>query len=272
MQLTRTFRGWRRRAPSRARAMTLVAFVSGAVGAAQAQEPGYVRGRVRDDSTGAPLAGVLVAAQRGRAPYAAQAESDDSGRFVLRLKPGQYVVRARRIGYIEEIAPSVDVARAGESVALEMRMLTLPAVLEAVRVTESGGVRRNMLEGFDRRRRHGSGVYLDAAFVTRRGHPPIPDLLRGVSGIMVVGDGRNAVVQMGRARRNCYPLVYLDGKRLNAYNDNAEKMRFVFQMIPGRDVEAIEIYRGMSETPAEFGGATAPCGSIAIWSKPPPQR
>jgi hypothetical protein len=261
-----------RLAARRVAARALATLALCAAGEVRAQGPGYVRGRVRDDSTGAPLGAVLVTAQQGRSTITAPAESDDSGRFVLRLRPGRYLVRARRLGYIEEISPSVEVARAGESVPLEMRMLTLPAVLEAVRVTESGGIRKGMLEGFDRRRKHGSGVYLDASFVTRRGHPPLPDLLRGVSGIMVVGDGRNAVIQMGRARRNCYPLVYLDGKRLNAHNDNAEKMRFVFHMIPGRDVEAIEIYRGMSETPAEFGGATAPCGSIAIWSRPPPQR
>lgn len=38
-------------------------------------------------------------------------------------------------------------------------------------------------------------------------------------------------------------------------------------MISPGDVEAIEVFAGSSQIPAEFGGSTAGCGVIALWTK-----
>ncbi|RMH14199.1 MAG: hypothetical protein D6701_11515, partial [Gemmatimonadetes bacterium] len=38
-------------------------------------------------------------------------------------------------------------------------------------------------------------------------------------------------------------------------------------LIRPEDIEAIEVYRGASEVPAEFGGSDAGCGAIVIWTR-----
>jgi hypothetical protein len=37
-------------------------------------------------------------------------------------------------------------------------------------------------------------------------------------------------------------------------------------------VYGIEVYRGSGEIPAEFGGSTAGCGVIVMWTKSRPYR
>jgi hypothetical protein len=43
-----------------------------------------------------------------------------------------------------------------------------------------------------------------------------------------------------------------------------EKARDLFAISPA-EIEAIEIYRGAAEVPAEFSGSTAECGVVAVW-------
>jgi hypothetical protein len=233
----------------------------------------YVRvfGRVVEDSTGIPLAGVRLEAVREGTGPERRAQSGSDGRFSMLLPPGRYVVRARRIGFAERATETLDLRRPNEGVTVELRLVPVPAVLGTVAVEARAAAHASAMEGFARRRRLGQGIFLDFGGAARRDAPALPHLLRGLAGVQVSG-GYQPVVTMTRAAPGCFPVVYLDGTRISGAHDAAESVRGVLGMIPGGDVEAIEVYRGPSETPGEFGGLAAPCGAIAVWSRQPTPR
>jgi outer membrane receptor for ferrienterochelin and colicin len=119
------------------------------------------------------------------------------------------------------------------------------------------------------RRYLGLGRFVDREEIVRRGQPPLAELLRSVPGVRVTGSGPHAMVTMARVAHSCYPVVFLDGTRLNRAFDEPGEIASILAMIPGRTIETVEVYRGPAETPGDFGGADAPCGVIGVWSIEP---
>lgn len=94
-----------------------------------------VRGVVVDDASGRPLPGVVVVLFDSRGNRLTGVLAGDDGRYALRTtSPGQYAVRAERIGFRAE-APTKIALRAGETIELRLATRPVPVVLGAVRVT-----------------------------------------------------------------------------------------------------------------------------------------
>jgi hypothetical protein len=68
-----------------------------------------------------------------------------------------------------------------------------------------------------------------------------------------------------RASQNCNPIVVVDRVSTDA--------GVLASMVPN-DLEAIEVYLGMSTVPAEYLQAAdrAQCGMIVVWTRVPPQK
>jgi hypothetical protein len=63
---------------------------------------------------------------------------------------------------------------------------------------------------------------------------------------------------MMRTPRGCQPDIFLDGFPANLSTPpNA----------PAGDIVAVEVYRSLSETPAEFLRPDNRCGAIVIWTR-----
>lgn len=235
---------------------------------ALAQAQAILRGRVVEDGTMQPLATVEVAVTRaGGSRWVTR--TDARGAFALIVAPGRHVVRARQIGFAEahvevDLPPGLEHGR-----RVELFMEPLPYTLGAVAVTGHAALRASAMQRVAERRFLGLGLFLEHGEILRRGQPPVPDLLRGLPGVHVMGSGYTSVVTMSRARRGCFPIVYLDGHRLNRAFDALDAQQSVLAMIPGRTVETVEVYRGPAETPGEFGGSSSPCGVLAVWSVQP---
>jgi hypothetical protein len=60
---------------------------------------------------------------------------------------------------------------------------------------------------------------------------------------------------------SCQPAVFIDGVQIRA-----KPMELLFEMHPG-SVEGIEVYQGAATVPGEFGGSSAQCGVIAVWTR-----
>ncbi|HYD54313.1 MAG TPA: carboxypeptidase-like regulatory domain-containing protein, partial [Gemmatimonadaceae bacterium] len=124
----------RRSTSALARAFLLgVAALLGAVGTAQAQSVGSIRGTVTDSTTSQPIPGVsvvVVGTTRG-------ALTDASGRYVIRGVPaGTASVRAQRIGFAP-LTRSTAVA-ADQEATLDFTMRAQAAVLSEVVVVGYG--------------------------------------------------------------------------------------------------------------------------------------
>jgi len=146
------------------------------------------------------------------------------------------------------------------------------------------------LEGFYRRKARGWGIQLDREAIEAKAPVQVTDILLNLPGVRVIGTGGNTytVVMVGQAPRlpapsaqapspggvrnpnrqpelagggGCPISYWVDGIRF--YPDDR---RGINEIIVS-DVEAVEVYRRASETPAEFLDSDSRCGVVVIWTK-----
>jgi hypothetical protein len=247
--------------------LLLTALSAQTVPAQVTSTPGSVTGQVRSVETSAPLSGALVVLlASGRT-----AVTDAAGRFHLRDVPaGEHRLEARFLGH-HALPMSVEV-RAGEEVRLDLRLELDPVELEGVAVE---GRQRSgppaELRGFYERKARGIGHYITRDQIERQQPSRVTDVLRRVPGVRISpvtsSYGIEDVVQMGRSQgsrgRPCPVSYYLNGTpfELTSVGLNTE--------IRPVDVEAIEVYTGASQLPAEFNSMVrrSACGVIVIWTR-----
>lgn len=182
-----------------------LAMLAAAPAQAQRREPVVVTGQVVDAGTGQALPGVLVEVAPGERTVTTDAE----GRFTLRLREGNYMLNASRLGYTD--ANRVQ-AVAGDSVGpVRIALAPQPLLLERVNV---------VLDRFASRRR---GVamasrVLDRERLMHMGHSSLARLLEseamlvscgGSSGMFAGGMQRTCIYSRGQAVR---PQVYVDDR------------------------------------------------------------
>ncbi|MDB4905985.1 MAG: TonB-dependent receptor plug [Gemmatimonadetes bacterium] len=111
-------------------------------------------------------------------------------------------------------------------------------------------------------RKHvGMGKYFTRKDIEARNTFRMIEVLQDVPGISVAGP--NVIGRYNLRIQRCTDgrriAFYLDGVRV--YNDATD----FFSLFNVRDVEAMEVYRGVSEIPAEF--ASQACAAIVVWLK-----
>lgn len=186
--------------------------------------------------------------------------SDHAGKFRLGGLPGgTQSIEVRQIGY----APrryAVDLApdKVSEvNPVLEERAVVLEAV-------EVAGKKGSGIPDFDRRRKSGFGTYITRDDIEKRGAIRTTDLFRTIPGVQVLWNGSGYAIQMSRSASGYCPVqYYIDGSPfLSTGGDDMD------QIVQPQDIQAIEVYKGPTETPAEFqGGGSAACGTIVIWTR-----
>lgn len=227
--------------------------------AAQTQTPtgkGSLVGFVVSTSGDTPVPGAAVQLDTS----AWRAVADSQGRFELdSIDPGTYVLHVRAIGYEEgawRVRLHADQVTT-HSFDLARQAVELPGV--AVKGTIPLSARRFL--DFDRRRHGANGAFFTQEDIERVNPATLVDILvtaRGVQQVCLVND---CIAKMVRSPPGCYPQYYIDGHESTAY---------FARHTPPKDVKGIEIYRGSSEIPGEFGGSNSACGVIAIWTKSSP--
>lgn len=210
-------------------------------------------GRVVSAMTGGPLedAQVLLArAGRGTS-------TDERGRFSLADVPaGSDTVRVRLIGFADERLPITLQPGATTDVTFLLSETVLRMEEINVSVDRPAPVR---LEGFERRRRRGLGLFLTPEEIEERDARQPTDYLRNQPGISVSRSvlGKSQIL-MNRTNLDCQPEVLLDGVLVHDFH---------MDDLNQDDIWAIEIYRGSSEVPPEFTMHFEGCGLIVIWSR-----
>jgi len=213
-------------------------------------------GRSISDSTGDPIPGVEVVIEKLKS----RVESDREGRFVLAGIPwGVQTAVIRKIGFrpvrLRLIVAADDTLRT--DIRLEHTVVELPPVEVTASTVPPG------MEDFARRRLAGFRRFIDAKQLRQADHRRLSDLLTGVNGVRSVSRGLRTYLVSSRS--NCPLAVWLDG--IQIFSPGLRRTPPDINDFSTYQLEAVEIYSGPAETPAELSGVGAGCGAIALWTR-----
>ena len=210
-----------------------------------------ITGQIVASETGAPIKGATVQMMGTRMA----ATTDSMGRFALTgLPPGPVMLEARAVGYATGNWRLT--LRPGQVIDHQFDLDLLAYELPEVTVEAKKAARR--FADFERRRQSGMGYFITKEQIERASPTNLIDILVTVRGVQQVCITNDCFAKMVRAPPGCYPQYFLDGR---------ESTPYFARNTPPHDIQGIEIYRGGSEIPGEFGGSSSGCGVIAIWTK-----
>jgi hypothetical protein len=245
------------------------------------------------DEGGAPVPDAEVAVDTGATLQAARTDGEGVVQLPA-LAAGERRLAVRAVGFtpvdtVYTIPPEPDL-----TVTVAIGRVPAPGAqqLPVTRIVER---RATALEGFERRRRAGLGVYLTSEDLEKRKVRRVTDAFVGIPGMQV----SSGIVSMPRPgfggtralTEPCLVTVFVDGTRAQGIaspvqanangvlvadvaggpTGNAELGGAGYQSpflgVQPSDVAAIEVYRGLGVTPPEFAGMGSACGTIVVWTK-----
>ena len=134
-------------------------------------------------------------------------------------------------------------------------------VLDPVVVT---GRKTSDIPGYDDRKLHATGTFMDHEFIKNNSVASISDVFRRVAGMKVVfvSDGYTVVSNRGAIDLGCQSAQYfIDGTRYDIVNENID------DIVHPNEVAAIEVYASGLDTPAQFQSGQFQCGTVVIWTE-----
>ncbi len=210
-----------------------------------------------------------------------------AGTFAMRVEPGRYTLRIRRIGFNPLVTPLISLAA---NDVFEGTYRVSPAALRLA--TQRITARRDLedgRDGFARRKDLGLGVFLDRSQLAARDQRDFASLMVNIDGIRIEGDRKITSTEGWRCLYfmvNRIPVSSLPNAPTGTSN-----FPTLEDLVPtGHDVMGIEVYRDFKEVPSEFRleawpGSTAsqraapttgfgtrrsaqsPCGLVSVWTR-----
>ncbi len=233
-----------------------------------------IRGRVVD-STGGGLPGVSILVGA-----AGSALTNEAGRFELSAPgPLPWTLRVLKVGF----TPLSVIIRGPVAVDWDSTMTMRPAVLRLDDLKATAAVNdvvARRLSDFEFRRRVGSGKYLTEEDIRKRSGTRTAELLHGVPGVTVSYNPPGVPGGTGIRFARCHGAgisVWIDGfkQRPDTFyrrDDSYERAQVMAGMVADmldrvapQQIAGMEIYRGVSQLPAEFREDS--CAAIVIWTK-----
>ena len=256
-------------------------------GASRLSAQAVLRGVLYDDATGERLRGTVMLVDPATDAPLIHTTTDTLGQFTMQFRSGTFQVAAIHPGYSSVLSAPLAFQN-GERltvripIAVEGDPKHSIGVLEHVRPgdenkdTKRAG-RSVSLDGFESRRAVGTGLHYDHAQLLRSQHRTLGDFLQSVPGFRVGDPGsansmtlaRNqamSVVNSMSGATACKLAWFVDGHRLDIPGRN-DSMTDALGSMPLESLAGVEIFRGLSEMPAEFADPDIRCGAVAVWTR-----
>ena len=222
-----------------------------------------VRGRILEASENRPISMAAVSLLTREAVEVSSTLTNEDGRFQLssRTSSGFYLY-VEALGFLPRLEGSLNLIE-GDTVEVDFFLVPSPLLLDPLVVEAETQPRRLRMLGFFERKRAGLGGFIEREEIEKRDPRFLSDLFRMRPGFRVVYGAGGAVLVSRRtstfSNANCRPLIYLDGLPMvrGAIDD----------LIHPSLVEAIEIYSGISQLPAQYSGAESGCGVVLVWTR-----
>jgi hypothetical protein len=211
------------------------------------------------DSAGVGLPGAEITLNKSDKVHAI---TGDSGEFrIAGLPSGAVVFNVRRIGF--ESASFTAVLRAGRTQRAKFPLTPTAQALPLVAVSDTAS-KTHWLDDFARRKSTNRGTFIGRAEIERKGARTGTDVVRTVPGVRLVprrgGIGNQVLMTRGDGPRACVPQMFVHNMAYSGTLDD-----FIAE-----DIEAVEVYVGTSEVPAELDKAgRGICGAIVVWTRDP---
>ncbi len=232
-------------------------------------------GIVRNDSTGAPIPGAEVLLNG--TPH--RTETNAQGRYLLTgLPAGTYQAIYRLVGHLPA---RIDVRLTGaDTTRANVTLIPSAVVLSPVIVTATPNDTRGVgigREAFEERRRLGFGRFYDREAIRQvDGHLDLPTMLSRSSGADIRKTHHEPIygsltvwLALNPIRRNCVMQIYYNGSPVGRGGVlGVSEVRPVdLREFALTGLDAVEVYRSAAEVPQEYGGVSAGCGVILLWSR-----
>ncbi len=249
-----------------------------------------VHGVLLDAASNAPIPSAVVALTGTGGQWRGEMVTDSVGAFAFQdVRPGTYRLRTSRVGYRESRGALR--LTADSIVQLELKMAMARVQLEPVTVVARA--RRGVspvLQGFYARMEQGQGRFVTREEIQSRRPGRVTDMLRGIPNITSHGSRQGTgggTITRGSSGDRCTVVVWIDGMMVSqpsamgtATGGSAFRSprgagggggpredQSIDDYVHPNDVEGIEVYRGESDTPAEFMTRWVSCGTVVIWTR-----
>jgi len=268
-----------------AAAFALAMIVVPALASAQS----VLRGVLYDDATGTPLSGgAVVLVDPGSDTPIYHTQADSTGVFSLDIAhPGTYQIAAIHEGYQSILSGPVPF-QAGDRLTVKIPIATGGNPIHHIGVTEHVTAlaaaapaqpqpRTTEQEAMLAHRGHsGLGTVYDHQKLLSMNAHTVGDVLAMTPGVGVDDPmgGQGSSVQMRQSQMNfggtgtsssvCHVGWFLNGQRYDRPDDPGGMYALTGLSI--KEVDAIEVYRSISEVPAEYAASDLRCGVVAIWT------
>lgn len=187
--------------------------------------------------------------------------TNDSGEFELPgLPAGTITLGVRRLGY--ESATFSATLKPGKTHRATFPLTPSPQTLAEVKVQDTAST---WLALFEQRRSMHRGSFLTRQDFAKENLRVASDILRRVPGVQVLPTRTGTAIAMNRGAgaRRCIPQLYV---HQTPYSGN-------FDDFTPDDIEALEVYVGISEIPPDLVTMGRPiCAAIVIWTREPPPK
>lgn len=189
--------------------------------------------------------------------------TDESGQVYMAGVPAKKVtLHMRHVGYKEAelelfLTPGV---RTSTTMVMRRALVTVTALPKVVVRSDLVPARyagTARFDGFYRRKADGIGTFLTREFMDARAADRAEDLLRSQAGIRIRYRGTRAYIEFVRCQQ---VEVYINGFRQH------DGFTSFLELNP-REIEAMEIYRGVATVPAEFSPQPNDCAAVVVWTR-----
>jgi len=256
-----------------------------AAGASRLSAQAILRGILYDDSTGTRLRGTVMLVDPATDAPVFHVSTDTLGQFTMKIRGGTFQVAAVHPGYTSVLSAPMALQN-GEQLTIRIPIAVdghpthQIGVLERIRPGDDRRERRDprrvSMDAFESRRALGTGLQYGHAELIRSQLRTLGAFLQTVPGFRV-GDPSSASSMMisrnqglGAASavsgRACQIAWFLDGHRLDIPG-RTDSMTDALGSTPLENLAGVEIFRGLSELPAEFADPDVRCGAVALWTK-----
>jgi carboxypeptidase family protein/TonB-dependent receptor-like protein len=188
--------------------------------------------------------------------------TDETGQVYISGVPARKItLHMRHVGYKEAdidlfLTPGV---RTNTTLVLHRAadVTTLPKVVVKSGLVPARYAGTSRFDDFYRRKADGIGLFFDREYLDARAADRSDDILRAVPGVRIRYRGSTPYIQFLRCEQ---VEVYIDGFRSHD--------GFVsFLELNPKQIEAVEVYRGISTVPPEFSPMPNDCAAVVVWTR-----